>query len=229
MLGTLPAAARGQVLEARLYAGIPTTAPGLRAWVDARLGAGACPFLANLSGVPLARAFCFGLRENVTAGVGEAGAPAGPSAAAAAADAPATATGGPWARAWSAPERSLLLYAFGVATGSAPLTAAAVALGARSGGGRPEAAVAADAAAWAAAPDGGGGPTTRRRRASPPPAPSCARRRGGWSACGGGVVERLVAAASPVGAVELASLLSFAEMWRRMEVLFGPEGAAPAA
>ncbi|GAB0497968.1 hypothetical protein MMPV_009306 [Pyropia vietnamensis] len=242
MLATMPAAVRGQFVEAHLYAGLPTSVAGLRGWVDGVLGSGTCLFLTRLTSVRLARAFCFGLRENVTAGVGgnsNIDDPKASNALSGGSRSDQEAEGeGEWARAWSPIQRARLLYVFGDVTECPPITTAAIAFAARASG-RDKEAVAAETAAWAAAPpsprsddddkddgkDGGSDDIagTARLAAAREVVLAAA---GGTERVRGPVVTQLMSVASARAAVELASLVSFAEMWRRMEVLIGPDTPA---
>lgn len=200
---TLPAAASGLLIERRLYAGIPSSAAGIRRWVDARLGTKAAPFLRSVGGVELARAWCFGLRENLTVAVGEP---------------PSSRLSQPGNRAWSAVERAAFVFAFAVVTGSAALADASVVLGTHVTG-QPSAAVRETFEAFGAGGDLGSRGGGRKDM-------QAGRRLVMASAAGmgnvhGALVEELTSACTPAAILELGSLLSFSEMWRRMEVVFG--------
>lgn len=200
---TLPAAASGLLIERRLYAGIPSSASGIRRWVDARLGTKAAQFLRSVGGVELARAWCFGLRENVTVAVGEP---------------PSSRLSQPGNRAWSAVERAAFVFAFAVVTGSAALADASVVLGSHVTG-QPSAAVRETFEAFGAGGDLGSRGGGRKDM-------QAGRRLVMASAAGmgnvhGALVEELTSTCTPAAILELGSLLSFAEMWRRLEVLFG--------
>ncbi|GAB0497872.1 hypothetical protein MMPV_009209 [Pyropia vietnamensis] len=200
---TLPAAASGLLVERRLYSGIPSSAAGIRRWVDARLGTKAAPFLRSVGGIELARAWCFGLRENLTVAVGEP---------------PTSRLAQPGNRAWSCVERAAFVFAFAVATGSAALADASVVLGTHVSG-QPSAAVRETFEAF-----GAGGALGNRGGGRKDI--QAGRRLVMASAAGmgnvhGALVEELSSTCTPAAILELGSLISFSEMWRRMEVVFG--------
>jgi len=222
LLTTLPAAAQGMRLEYTLYGGIPTTIAPLYAWMVARLGAPACRFLLRIRNVELQRAFCFALRQNVLveelsppSPAGGEEAPTGAAAAAASATPP---------RPWTVADRIRLLHVFAVATGSAGLAAGAVGLATRSSG-WPAAAAAADLAAFTAGvTDGSGGAAAAAARRLVVTAAS------GMEAVEGAAVVDITGACTPAEVIDVASLLSFAELWRRLELFFGDRlgGGRPA-
>lgn len=200
---TLPAAASGLLMERRLYTGIPSSAAGIRRWVDARLGSKAATFLRRVGGVELARAWCFGLRENLTVAVGEP---------------PGSRLAQPGNRAWSGVERAAFVFAFAVVTGSAALADASVVLGTYVTN-QPLAAVRETFEAFGAGGDLGSRGGGRKDM-------QAGRRLVMASAAGmgnvhGALVEELRSTCTPAAILELGSLLSFSEMWRRMEVVFG--------
>lgn len=207
LLHTLPAAAAGMRVEAELYAGIPSSIAPLYGWMVARMGAPHCQFLLRLRGVELVRGFCFALRENVL--VEEL-----PSI-----DRPGSGLRSPpGGRTWTVADRIRLLHVFACATGSAGLAAGAVGLATRSSG-WPAAVAATDLAAFTAGSSNGAAGTAAAA------ARQLVRAAGsGLEAVAGPLVPQLTSAISPAGLVELASLVSFAEMWRRLELLFSRGG-----
>jgi len=222
LLTTLPAAAQGMRLEYTLYAGIPTTIAPLYAWMVARLGAPACRFLLRIRNVELQRAFCFALRQNVL--VEELSPPPPPTGGDEAPTTAAAAATTTPPRPWTVADRIRLLHVFAVATGSAGLAAGAVGLATRSSG-WPAAAAAADLAAFTAGvTDGSGGASAAAARRLVVTAAS------GMEAVAGAAVVDVTGACSPAEVVDVASLLSFAELWRRLELFFGDRlgGGRPA-
>ncbi|GAB0492631.1 hypothetical protein MMPV_003899 [Pyropia vietnamensis] len=211
LIHTLPAAAAGMRVEAELYAGIPPTIAPLYGWMVARMGAPACKFLLRIHGVEMVRGFCFALRENVL--VEELAYENRPGSGLRCP---------PGARQWTVADRIRLLHVFACATGSAGLAAGAVGLATRSSG-WPAPVAATDLAAFTAGTsNGAAGEAAAAARRLVRAAGS------GVEAVAGPLVPELVAAVTPQGLVELASLVSFAEMWRRLELLFsrGGEGSA---
>lgn len=208
---TIQAATSGLKVESELYAGIPSTAPGLDAWAVARLGARGARFLANIRGLELRRACCFALRENVLYdpamdGPGVAGGAAG--AAASAMPSPAATP----ARHWTLDERLALWYVFARTTAAAGLAADAVACMAAASG-RRRADIRAAWDAYYGRGDAGAGRADAARR--------LVLAVGVKTENVSAALVALVTDVLPPGAVvELASLLSVAEMWRRLRVLF---------
>jgi len=215
---TVSAATSSMRLEAQLYRGIPTTGAGVQAWADARLGAHGARFLTHIRGVELRRACCFALRENLlfdpaldapppAGGGGGGGAP------------PASATGPvvppdvPPARHWALDERLALWYVFGRVTGSADLVDDAVSAGVVATG-RPRAALRADWEAYHGRGESGDGRRDVARRL----AAAAATR---TENVGAPLVAAITAVCTPGAIMELASLLSVLEMWRRLRLLYG--------
>ncbi|GAB0493349.1 hypothetical protein MMPV_004630 [Pyropia vietnamensis] len=239
LLRTVPAATAGLDVEAELYAGIPAAIAPLYAWVDARLGTTAGRFLLRPMGIEVARAFCFALRENVliddvpsdprsTAGVGADSATRGGGAR--------RRRGGggggdgglrsPDASQWTVADRLRLVATYAAATRSAGLAEGARAAAARCGSWPSAASAAKDLAVFSTAPDTAADSSHTAADASPTAALAAARRM--VRACATGVeglrgtaVADATAALSGRGMVEVASVVSTAELWRRLELLFG--------
>jgi len=209
---TVSAATSSMRLEAQLYKGIPSTGDGVQAWADARLGARGARFLTHIRGVELRRACCFALRENVlfdpTVDAPAAGGGGAPSATG-----PAVPPDVPPARHWALDERLALFYVFGRVTASADLvddalSAAGVATG------RPRAALRGEWEAYHRRGDAGDGRRDVARRLT---AAAATRTEN----VGAPLVAAVTAVCTPGAIMELASLLSFLEMWRRLRLLYG--------
>lgn len=199
---TLPSAMSGMKFEAfSLYSGIPYRAAYLHAWVAERLGPSASRFLHNVRGVELRRAFAFGLRENFAPPHGQT-------------------------RQWSHRARARLLYVFASTAGSAALCDAAAALlerGARDYGeaegvGSARRDLRLFAAAGETDGDGDDGAECDAALAAARSAAVAVATR--TETLTAELVGTMTRCCTAEAVVEFASLMSFAEMWRRMDLLF---------
>lgn len=194
LASTMPAACAGMKYEMfHLYEGIPMRTAKLYHWLGDRLGKENIAWFRNIQGHELKRAFCFALRENMPCVVHD--------------DRP---------RLWSAASRICFLYLFARVTESVQLAEMAVEL-------------------MPAGREPGGDDLAPRRQLTCfmrckdeelLPVVAVARRLVYASAVKMGnispeLVEECVQTCSPEALIELASLLSFFEMWRRMVLLFG--------
>ncbi|GAB0498315.1 hypothetical protein MMPV_009656 [Pyropia vietnamensis] len=215
LVRTIKAASSGLKVEAELYEGIPSSSRGLNAWAVARLGTRGARFLSNIRGLGLRRACCFALRENVlynpaTDGPGVAGGPAGVGGWGTAAAMPSPAATP--ARHWTLTERLALFYVFARVTKSPALGDDAVTCMATATG-----QLRSDIrCTWETYYEAGNAGTSRA---------DVARRLVlsvgvGTENISAELVACLTDVLPPGAVVELASLLSFLEMWRRLRVLF---------
>lgn len=209
LAGTMPSALSSMKFEAyTLYAGIPAHAVHISKWAAERIGSQQAQFLQNIRGIEVRRAFCFGLRENYLPPT--SGEPPG---------------GMPTAREWKLPDRARLLYVFARTVNSAALSDCAVELFWRSDCGETESAgggkrrskqdVEEELAKFASCDDAdvGGAPLAAARRVTFAEATAMEQ-------LTPTMVADLTECCTPEAVIELASLLSFAEMWRRMLLLF---------
>lgn len=199
LFATMPAAMKGMALETfTLYNGIPSSGPKLVSWMDERIGAEHSEWFRSIRGTELRRAFCFGLRENVLVP-----------------DAAASPSGFPCEREWTLKQRLQFLHVFGVTTQSKHLCSAAVELLVRSSAEIDASQAAAELTTFDNSIDenleseavAAGrrlvvAEATRLDNISPD------------------LIEKITSTCSPVAVLELASLLSFFKMWRRMVLLF---------
>lgn len=180
LLRTMPAAMQGMAMESfEYYQGIPSKGDVL-AWAEARVGP--MPWLAKVRGGEVARAFCFGLRENLV-------------------------PDGKEVRMWDLSQRLRFMWAFGKTTGSKALCRAAGEVG--------QGEEALESWAEAADEDVGASAAAGRRLVV-----ASATRMGSISP---ELVKEVADACKAEAILELASLVSFLEMWRRMDLMFGLE------
>lgn len=194
LVGVMPAAMSGMAKEfGDYYWGVPVTGEGAAAWVEERIGAAA--WVRAVQGTEVRRAFCFGLRENLfVPGEGEI-------------------AGFPWRREWDFEERVRFLWVFGSVAGSEYLREVAVGLLAESEGlGAEE--------AKAVLRDFEGAEVTERLTAGRRLVVAEGTR---FDNIGPDLVDEVTTRCSPEAVIELASLLSFFELWRRMSLLFALE------
>lgn len=197
LAATMPAAMSAMKFEAfSLYAGIPYKAARVYAWADERIGKESARFLRNVCGVELKRAFCFGLRENFLPPT-DGSAPGGM----------------PTSREWTLLERARILYAFARKTGSYALAASAVELLNRDTTIERDSQQELDAFLGCPDSDIQSLPLAAARRLTM----AVATRTDNISP---ELVADISGSCTPEAVIELASLLSFAEMWRRMLLLF---------
>lgn len=200
LAATMPAACSGMKYEMfTLYEGIPYRTSKLNTWVEDRIGPVGAHFFTNMRGTELKRAFCFGLRENLLVQKTASQKSASP-------------------REWKLSQRLCFLYVFARVTGSSTLLDVAISI-------------------MPVCTDENG----RRRHA--------VRQLNDFAECqadmmfsdmaaarrlvvagatrmdniGADVVYDLVRACSPQAIMELASMLSFFEMWRRLDLLFADD------
>lgn len=196
LLAALPSACKGMKYEMLEYEGIPYRTTKLYTWVDERLGQENCAWFRAIQGTELKRAFCFGLRENVLVEDNTE-------------------------RCWSPASRFCFLYLFARVTGSVPLAEMAVEL-------YPTAAT--DTSGNFDQPRRQLSRFARCANADLLPEVAVGRHLVFASAVRMGnvsdeLVEKLVNTCAPEAIVELASLISFFELWRRMIALFTPHSA----
>lgn len=194
LMGTMPAAMSGIKYEmGTLYEGIPYRSAKLQQWIDDRLGVGSAPWFSHIQGFELRRAFCFGLRENILVEETQG------------------------ERQWNVAARLCFLYLFARVTESPSLAGAAVAF----------------------MPSNRNGTTARNAKHELCAFVSCASEELYPSVAAGrrlvyaaalktdnisaDIVDELTETCSPEGMLELASLLSFFELWRRMDLMFSPK------
>lgn len=191
LLETMPSAMSGMAYElGTLYGGLPFMPRKLNEFVEQRLGESDAVFFKNVSGIELKRAFCLGLRENLI--VDESAIDS---------------------HEWTLHHRISFLYTFSTVTESHTLREVAVALmaGTRtctSTASRQELerfVAVADEELEETVNEGRRlvvASSTRTENISPQ------------------LVGGLVVSCSPGAIIELASLMSFFELWRRMQLLF---------
>lgn len=178
LLGTMPAAMQGMAMESfEYYQGIPSKGDVL-AWAEARVGP--MPWLAQIRGGEVARAFCFALRENLV-------------------------PDGKEVRMWDLSQRLRFIWVFGKTTGSEALCHAAGNIGKRK-----EA-----LESWAEAADQDVSASEAAGRSLVVASAT------GMGSISPELVKEVAGACEAEAILELASLVSFLEMWRRMDLMFG--------
>mmetsp|Transcript_2901 Transcript_2901/g.8867 ORF Transcript_2901/g.8867 Transcript_2901/m.8867 type:complete len:465 (-) Transcript_2901:150-1544(-) len=191
LMKTMPSAMSAMKFEAsKLYHKIPRSREKLDRWVENRLGMRRSLFFKNIHNVEIKRAFCFGLRENVFADV--------------------NCQSGEH-RAWTLAERIRFLYQFATVTGSEELQDIAVDIYRRF--------------LWRKNAqqdlenfvEGTGVGLTMRAIVGQKLTIAVAEKMDNISPL---LVAQLVNVCEPEAILELASMLSFFEMWRRMSLLF---------
>eukprot|EP00180_Rhodochaete_pulchella_P000273 Plantae.Rhodophyta-Rhodochaete_pulchella.ctg11943.p1 GENE.Plantae.Rhodophyta-Rhodochaete_pulchella.ctg11943~~Plantae.Rhodophyta-Rhodochaete_pulchella.ctg11943.p1 ORF type:complete len:259 (-),score=37.14 Plantae.Rhodophyta-Rhodochaete_pulchella.ctg11943:686-1429(-) len=198
LIQTIPHAISAIMFESfTLYKGIPSNDTKLDAWIKERTDGRTAQFLSTITGTELKRAFCFGFRENVLAD-------------------PSSASGEQ--RQWTLTQRLAVLYTFGKVTDSEDLRNGAMELLLRE-----RKTVSADDVVKELEDFASG-------EAEQSPAEVAARRLVTASAertdnISKDLVAEIASACSPEAIMELASLVSFFEMWRRLALLFSIDGA----
>lgn len=193
LLDTMPSAMAGMAYEALvLYRGIPYMNFKLQAWLELRIGQPGARFFHQIRGIELKRAFCFALRENVF--VEEK-----------------------LVREWSLTQRLYFLYVFGQVTGAEALCNVASSCFERN-------------VSISPASHKGSMIMNPKQFACCssemlPGAEASGREMVVCVATALGriterVIQDLVEKCSPEAIVELTSMLSFFELWRRMDLLF---------
>lgn len=196
LMGTMPAAISGMKYEmGTLYEGIPFRSAKLQEWVDARLGPGGAPWLSLIQGFELKRAFCFGLRENVLAEDRQ----------------------GP--RQWSLPARLCFLYLFACVTQSPRLADSAVSMMPNSRYERGSGNARHELTAFLSCDSEDLYPCVAAGRRL---VHAVSIKMDNIST---ELVEELTDTCSPEAVIELGSMLSFFECWRRMDLLFSTTSA----
>jgi len=193
MMTVMPHAVAAMSFETfTLYAGIPSNAKELDAWVESRLGPDGAAFFKNMKGKELKRAFCFGLRENVL---------------------PDEKCASGAERKWTLEQRLSFLHVFALETGSKDLVRdVAAMMSVHCEMTHEKAATTLEGFAEA--------------EAGTLDATEAAGRRLTIAAASGldriteSIVTEVTSACEPEAVLELASIISFAEMWRRLSLLF---------
>lgn len=197
LMGTMPAAVSSMKFEAfTLYRDIPSRAAALKKWLADRIGDEGAKFLEAIVGTELKRAFCFGLHENLALLESSAGESV--------------------KRQWSLEQRLRFLHVFGTVTGSEHLRSCAVFATAK-GSNRDLEEVRTKLEAYSA----GDNDDSQLQ-----PAENAARKLVEVSATAMDmitpeIIAELTSSCDPEACLELGSLVSFFELWRRMHLLFG--------
>lgn len=198
LMGTMPAAVTSMKFEVfTLYREIPIRAGPLKAWLTERIGEEGAEFFNNIVGAELRRAFCFGLQENLAI-YGTEAAENSPK------------------RKWTLEQRLRFLHLFGTVTGSEGLCRDAIHAAAKSSG-RDIADHRSELEEWSSR-DAGDSIAEAAENAARKLIVANATAMDNITA---ELIAELTEKCDPEACLELASLLSFFEMWRRMELLFG--------
>jgi hypothetical protein len=176
----------------QLYKGIPYRGAKLQEWVDERLGYGSTPWFGHIIGTELRRAFCFGLRENLLVDEAQG------------------------AREWSLPVRLCFLYLFARVTEAPRLADAAVALMPASRYERGVGSAKHELSAFVSTDSKDLYPCVAAGRHL---VNAASLKTDNISP---DLVAELTETCSPEAILKLASLVSFYELWRRMDLLFTP-------